>query len=389
MPGRAGHLAYNHALISHWRAEGHHVTIFLTRPRINQLIAHHPGIPVLGPHLWSIGRHLIATEPRTLANLIRRALPHRPSAAPNRAILGAPITTKQTNWIARHLPASNSDASNPDASNPDALIIDTIFRAPLLDHPTLQGRKSILIAHDLFHRRHAALTLAGLSPRPEHLTRADEIALLNKASSIVAIQPDEAALIAEMCPERQVITVPMPAAATPRIPGTQRALASLVFLGSASLPNLDGLRWFLETIWPRLHARRPDITLDLVGDCALALNPLPPGIHRLGRVPNLAPTLHRASLAIAPLRAGSGLKIKLLDYARHGLTTIASPAALEGLAPDPASPFIPAATPQDFIRAILTNLATPRSDLRALAYITNHYGPAHIFAPLDALLTEP
>ncbi len=378
-PGRAGHLAYNHALISHWRAQGHHITLFLTRPRLNRLIVPRPDISVLGPRLFSIGKHLIAAEPRTIANLIRRTLPRRPGTTPNRATLGAPITIRQAHWIATRLPALN----------PDAVIIDTIFRAPLLDHPALHGKKSILIAHDLFHRRHAALSLAGLSLRPESLTRADETSLLNKASSIVAIQPDEAALIATMCPDRHVITVPMPATAIPRVPGTLRDLSSLVFLGSASLPNLDGLRWFLEAIWPRLHARRLDLRLDLVGDCGLSLSPLPRGVHRHGRVPDLAPLLHRASLAIAPLRAGSGLKIKLLDYARHGLTTIASPAALEGLAADPASPYIPATTPHDFIRAILTNLATPPSDLRALAYITNHYGPAHIFAPLDALLTEP
>ena len=333
---------------------------------------------MLGPHLWRLGQHLLSTEPRALAAHLRR-----PRAHASHATLGAPITANQAGWIARRLPALN----------PDALIIDTIFRAPLLDHPLLTQNParrlpSLLLAHDVFHRRHAALSLAGLSVRPARLTRADETILLNKASSIVAIQPDEAALLTVLCPERPVITVPMPATAVPRPAGTARAAANLVFLGSASLPNLDGLRWFLEQVWPRLRRQRPDLTLDLLGDGALALNPLPEAVYRHGVVPNLAPALHRASLAIAPLRAGSGLKIKLLDYARHGLTTIASPAALDGLAADQASPFIAAATAAEFTRAITTHLTTPPHDWRALSYITTHYGPTQIFAPLDALLTE-
>ena len=342
-----------------------------------------PDFPVLGPHLWRVGQHLLSTEPRALAAHFRRPRTHA-----THATLGAPITPHQSNWIARRL-----SALNPAAPMPDALIIDTIFRAALLDHPSLTppaGRRphALLLAHDVFHRRHAALSLAGLSVRPAHLTRADEAALLNKASSIVAIQPDEAALITALCPERPVITVPMPATAVPRTTAQPRASANLVFLGSASLPNLDGLRWFLEQVWPRLRRQRPDLTLDLLGDCALALNPLPEAVYRHGIVPNLAPALHRASLAIAPLRAGSGLKIKLLEYARHGLVTIASPAALDGLAADPSSPFIAAATAADFSRAITANLANPPNDWRALSYITTHYGPAQIFAPLDALLTE-
>jgi hypothetical protein len=96
--------------------------------------------------------------------------------------------------------------------------------------------------------------------------------------------------------------------------------------------------------------------------------------------------LHRAALAIAPLRVGSGLKIKLLDYARHGLFTVATLPSLEGFAPDPLAPFIPAATAEAFAEAILQQLAVPPCPDVALAYITRHYGIAASFESLAQAL---
>jgi succinoglycan biosynthesis protein ExoO len=157
----------------------------------------------------------------------------------------------------------------------------------------------------------------------------------------------------------------------------------MVFLGSDSLPNLDGLRWFIADIWPLLTGH--GITLDIIGDAGTALGPLPAGMTSHGRVQNPGPILHRASLAIAPLRVGSGLKIKLLDYARHGLTTITTSSGLAGFVPDGA-PFILADTKDDFAHAILMSLANPPSDLAALGYIKDHYGNDSVFDELAAAL---
>ncbi|KDM65330.1 glycosyl transferase group 1 [Acidiphilium sp. JA12-A1] len=181
--------------------------------------------------------------------------------------------------------------------------------------------------------------------------------------------------------------MPMPATPQPRPPGIARAPDRLVFVGSDNLPNLDGLRWFLRDVWPGLRGARPRLRLDLAGDCGAALGRLPAGIRRLGRVPDLAPVLHEAALAIAPLRTGSGLKVKLLDYARHGLWTVATQEARAGLAPDDVLPVHVADTAANFGATILAALAQGGEDADALGYISRHYAPATVFAPLDALLT--
>ncbi len=375
----------NWALITHLAALGHRIEILLTRPRLPKPLLYWPGhdISLNGPRLFRLGPWVAAGESRAaLAGFARMALPPRLVRRMKRAsgeadaVLGAFPNEAQAEWCAAHLARSK----------PDAILVDTIFRAPVLDDPRLLGIPSVIIAHDVFHRRHAALRLAGYRISPEALNRQDEAGLLGKAGALAAIQEGEAALLAELCPDKPVITAPMPAIPCPRSADMPRDPQRLVFVGSDSLPNLDGLNWFLGEIWPRLTAARPEIRLDLVGDAGTAIGVMPAGVRRLGRQPDLAPFLHRATLAIAPLRVGSGLKIKLLDYARHGLWTVATPPSLDGFAADRLAPFIKAAAPEEFAQAVLAALALPASEAAALSYITRHYGPNAVFAPLRELL---
>jgi succinoglycan biosynthesis protein ExoO len=250
----------------------------------------------------------------------------------------------------------------------------------------------VIVAHDVFHMRHLALASAGYRAHPAVFSREMEARLLDLADAVAAIQPDEAALIQKMVPEKLVVSAPMPALPCPRVPGTERLADRLVFVGSDSLPNLDGLRWFFAEIWPRLRTWRGTLTLDLIGTCGKALPALPEGVNRVGQVKNLAPFLHRASLAVSPLRTGSGLKIKMLDYARHGLTTVATPASLQGFPADDEAPFIAAGDAIAFTNAVAAQLRTNRpgtAERRALDYVTRHYSVERSFSGLATALKLP
>ncbi len=207
--------------------------------------------------------------------------------------------------------------------------------------------------------------------------------MLSGARCIAASQHDEAALLQKLCPAQSVFPAPMPAMPCPPPAGWRRRPGRLVFVGSAALPNLDGLRWFFAEIWPLLDK---DVRLDLIGDCGAALHSVPSGVTRHGRVRDLRPLLHDASLAVSPLRVGSGLKIKLLEYARHGLITVATPCSLEGYVPDEAAPFVAATSPLDFAAAIHQQLSAPPGPDAALAYVKRHYGIAASFSALGAAL---
>jgi succinoglycan biosynthesis protein ExoO len=392
-PGLAGHLAFNHAVVGWLRAAGHEVVIFLVRPRLRLPVERYDLAPVSGPGLAVWGRYIVAAGPRDVAGIVSRQvlgrLPGWLAAGLRRrgrarkyglvdTVLGAFITPAQAAWCAARIAKLQ----------PDAVLVDTVFRAAVLSQPRLAGLNSVILAHDVFHTRHLALLAAGYRVHPPELTRPMEARLLGLARSVAAIQPQEAALIGAMCPEVSVCTAPMPALPCPRPAGSTRLPDRLVFVGSDSLPNVDGLRWFLDEIWPRLKTWRNTVTLDLVGDCARAIPVPPEGVNRIGRVKSLAPFLHQASLAVSPLRVGSGLKIKLLDYARHGLLTVATPASLQGFAADARAPFIAAADAVSFTVAVAERLraASPADDRRALDYVAAHYGVERSFGALAAAL---
>jgi polysaccharide biosynthesis protein PslH len=92
-------------------------------------------------------------------------------------------------------------------------------------------------------------------------------------------------------------------------PPNPAPMADLVFLGSMDwMPNIDGMQWFVEEIWPLIRARRPETTLAIVGRkpvaAVQALAGKTPGITVTGTVPDVRPWLHGAKLSIVPLRIG-------------------------------------------------------------------------------------
>jgi hypothetical protein len=393
-PGLAGHLAFNHAVVAWLRGCGHEVTVLLVRPRLRLPVERYDVAPVMGPGLAVWGQYVAVASPadvaRVLARYMAAGFPGWLAAVLRRrgrelrhglvdTVLGAFITPAASRWVAMRVARLGVDA----------VLVDTVFRAPLLREPELAGLNSVILAHDVFYQRHRVLTAAGYRVYPAALTREAEAGLLGLARGVAASQPDEAALIREMCPALEVCAATVPAIPCARPLGTERLADRLVFVGSDALPNLDGLRWFLSDIWPRLRTWRNTVTLDIVGDCGAAIANLPEGVSRLGRVKNLGAVLHQASLAIAPLRVGTGLKIKLLDYARHGLMTVGTPISLQGFAPDGQAPFIAAPDAVSFMVAISNQLRAGgqvANEQRALDYVKRHYGIEASFGGLaDAL----
>jgi hypothetical protein len=390
-PGMAGHLAMNHAIIAWLCGNGHQVTVLLVRPRLRTIVVRYGEAEVVGIGIGSwrgyvfarglgaaagiLGRALLAALPAL--SMLRKPLRMRHYGLAD-TVLGAFATPEQGVWCAEQLLKLA----------PDAVFADTIFRAPVLREPSLARIRRVIIAHDLFHLRHRALWSAGYRVFPAELSTEMEAGLLNVADAIVAIQPEEAAAIRETCPGRRVGTAPMPALPCRRPEKTARIPGRLVFVGSATLPNLDGLRWLFAEIWPALRRQVPEVTLDLVGDCGDAFPRPPMGVTRLGRVGNLSPVLHRSALAISPLRIGSGLKIKILDYARHGLVTVASAQSLRGFTADVHAPFVAAGDAAGFAEAVAAKLRNcdAQDEEWALDYVTRHYDENSSFSELAAAL---
>lgn len=128
-----------------------------------------------------------------------------------------------------------------------------------------------------------------------------------------------------------VVPAPFPA----RLPVGETALPgdpAVVVLGSAGwLPNRDGARWFLDQVWPRLHAERPGAVLHLIGGVEPGAGPGSSGV-----VVHPAPRDSREAFApgavlAVPLLQASGVRMKILEAWARGLPVVATGAAARGL----------------------------------------------------------
>jgi hypothetical protein len=366
------------------------VTVVAARARRPARVPRTGAMRVVGPGLRSGRGWVGVTRPADAAKILARsalsALPgglaeslRRSGRASEYGAVDAVIGRYMTDAEARDVARFTHGA--------DWVITDTMFRAAVLDH--VVGARKAIITHDIFHARHAALAARGLKLFPPVLDAAEEARHLAKAELLIAIQPEEAEALQALAPGTAVLTALMPARLIPRPAGTKRENGRIVFVGSSGAHNADGMRWFLAEVWPQLRKLLPTARLDVCGTVCRTLGTPPPGVTLHGMVPDLAPMLHRASVAVAPLRAGSGLKIKLLDYVAHGLVTVTTPVGTAGFMRAPDWPFVEAGNATAFAAAAahLAQGAGPR-DQQALDYAAR-YDAAHVFASLAQALASP
>jgi glycosyltransferase involved in cell wall biosynthesis len=114
---------------------------------------------------------------------------------------------------------------------------------------------------------------------------------------------------------------------SPRRLGLKRR--DIIFVGNMEyLPNIDAARWFVSRVWPILRSAVPfPVRFVIVGPASshevkkLARRS---GVVVAGWVDNVAKLYRQAALAVIPVRAGGGTRIKLLESARYGVPIVST-----------------------------------------------------------------
>jgi glycosyltransferase involved in cell wall biosynthesis len=208
----------------------------------------------------------------------------------------------------------------------------------------------------------------------------------------------DAAAVAELAPELldRVRVTPF-GIDVPEIVDPAREEHGLVlFVGNFTHPpNVDAAGWLVSEIMPRLRVLVPGVRLVLVGGGASKRLGSLAGddVRVVADVDSVAPWLEAASVVLAPVRTGGGMRMKVLHALASGKAVVTTPRGAQGLALHGSEP--PLVTAED-AEAIATATARLLGDeplrhslgLRARRFAVEHHSGAAYAKRLERVYAE-
>lgn len=188
-----------------------------------------------------------------------------------------------------------------------------------------------------------------------------EIESIKKFEHCITVSPSDKNVLLKQLPNHSFIVIPngtdleyfRPSVSFPK-PNT------LVWVGGMTMwPNRDAIVYFLEEILPLLLKRKPNIEFRIIGN-------RPPSVLQkyskkgivkvFGFVDDIRPIVNDSMVYIAPLRIGSGTKLKILDAMAMGKAIVTTSIGAEGIDVQHGKDIMIGDTPESFTDNIITLL---------------------------------
>lgn len=134
----------------------------------------------------------------------------------------------------------------------------------------------------------------------------------------------------------------------------------VVFTGSMDWEaNVDGIRFYIDEVWPRVRAQVPNAQLRVVGKNppTTLIQRNVPGVSFTGFVDDVRDHARDAQAFVIPLRVGGGTRIKAFEAMAMGLPVISTSIGIEGLDVDHGTHFLRADGADELTSATLRLLA--------------------------------
>jgi glycosyltransferase involved in cell wall biosynthesis len=331
-----------------------------------------------------IGRYIVACDPRIAIRsalgvvdrlLYRKGVTARLMFSPAPYAIAQPLTRKDQLFIAQAAPAIG-----------DVLVADYGFLTDAFPYALRPDARRLVIMHDLFSSRSSQFDSLKASDSVASISLDEEVRMLAAADTIVAIQRDEAEVLRRKLPTHEIVVAPI--AALPVKEPQPGKPDTVLFVGSSAAPNVDGIKWFIDACWPAIRQQRPDAVLNIAGSVCSGLARVPDGVRLLNVVEDLDDLYAEAAVVISPLRAGSGLKIKLIEALSKGKAVVATTTTLQGVSDIMNGCVAISDSAPDFAADLVALLADDRmrSELgaRGLSIVATHFAPDRAYGGIAA-----
>lgn len=224
-----------------------------------------------------------------------------------------------------------------------------------------------------------------------------EAQLMGQFDQVITVTAQDARALtfADTTPRAPLQTIPIcvdPSAVQPLTLNPRSR--DIIFLGSMLYPpNADGVLWFAREILPRIWAESPESRFFVVGArpaaAVVELGRRDPRIVVTGYVADATPYLEKCAAFIVPLRAGGGMRVKILDAWARGLPMVTTTLGCEGIEVVPNENLMIADSPQAFATAVSRLLNDPAYAhtlaRNGRAWVEQHYDWRRIYTALDKI----
>lgn len=245
----------------------------------------------------------------------------------------------------------------------DVIHVESIFLTPYLPLIRKYSKaKVILRAHNVEHliwERIAKCTknifkrwyvkklaLALKVYELEHISQYDGIACIT--------QKDADYFIKAGC-RKPIVSIPFGIIAPDTMDNVDEEPNSLFHIGSMDwIPNLEGVNWFLEKVWPKVLNEVPQARMYLAGRKMpqTLMNTEYRNVSIVGEVPDAMYFIESKKINIVPLLSGSGIRVKIIEAMSVGKTVISTTIGAEGIEYTDGKNILIADTPDEFVMQI-------------------------------------
>jgi polysaccharide biosynthesis protein PslH len=124
------------------------------------------------------------------------------------------------------------------------------------------------------------------------------------------------------------------------------------------LPNVEGLLWFLDEVWPSVVEARPDATFHMAGrnPQRALLRRVSRGVSVAGSVADIRKHVQDATAFVIPLLAGGGTRLRVLEAMAMRIPIVSTSVGVEGIECTHGRHVLIADTAEDFVHQLIALL---------------------------------
>lgn len=253
----------------------------------------------------------------------------------------------------------------------DVVLLESLFMTPYIDSIRRFSKANVVLrSHNLEYIIWERVAKGARNPAKKSYInllarqlKNYELRIFEQVDAIVAISADDRKKYIQLGYEGLIETIPFGLDTTRFEPSfdTQPNL-SLFHLGSMDwTPNLEGVLWFLDEVWPEILKTTKGITLHLAGRAMPAeiRDRKDPNVEIAGAVDDAFEFMKAHGIMVVPLLSAGGIRVKIIEGMALGKAIISTSIGAEGIDYTNGSDILIANTPKEFAAKVAELYQSP------------------------------